>query len=129
MSWSASTGFALVIAMLQTGVFASSRTIAVPNHGDLVLDLPDDWKDVPIYSSIPNRPPSGKFSDPTGRFEMLVIILSSKAGDVDFNSPQSVRQFAQDAGTRLLRDSKETSVEFSDLHGGEATGVFFTLRA
>jgi hypothetical protein len=117
----------IVLRAAHIGKPEQGQSFKVPNHGQLLLSVPNGWKQSVQQPPIPNLPPTIKFSAMDGQFEMLVTPLWARDGNRNFTSPQNVRKLAEAQGNRMLSGSKEQSLDLQEIKGEKASGYYFTL--
>ncbi|MBN1909247.1 MAG: hypothetical protein JW818_05880 [Pirellulales bacterium] len=114
-------------AMTATATEMKERTFAVPQHGNLVLNLPADWK-----QSIKNAPglpvPLIMLAPAQGNaFEILVTPFWSPKNDPTFNNAENVKRLVGAMRTQMLPKAVEKQVELKEIKGATSSGYYFLV--
>jgi hypothetical protein len=105
-----------------------ARSFRIPNHGDLVLNVPESWS-YSVRTPKLGLPPTIEFlPGPPKQFSALITVMPpAENAPADFNSPAKLRELADARVKSMLPSAKETAINLQDLEGEHATGHFFTV--
>jgi hypothetical protein len=115
------------IATEQNASRIESRTFALPQHGALVLGVPNSWKQN-VSQSSGDLPPTITLAPEKGdEFEVLITPLWSPKKDATFNKPDKVRKLIESELRGMLAGALEQSVVIQEFKGVYGTGYYFLV--
>lgn len=101
------------------------RAFPLPQHGNLVLSVPEDW-DHEIRQPPDNLPPTIVLTPREGDdFEILITPLWSYKNEPGFNNPQMIKRLISDALARMLPTAVEREVPLVEIQGTSGVGYYF----
>ena len=117
------------VAIASRGADTESKATAVkvPNHGDLLLVIPDGWTQKDDDRQPPGAPPTVVIAPKAPGRVCEVMITPMTGRDPKFTSPEALKRWAQLRGKPMLRTAKEQALEIHDFKGDSAAGSYFTL--
>lgn len=120
----------LPLASIATEQNASSnqhRTFALPQHGALILGVPDSWKQN-VRQPLGDLPPTITLSPEKGdEFKVLITPLWSPKKDTTFNRPDKVRKLIDSELRGMLHGSVEQYVVIQEFKGAYGIGYYFLV--
>ncbi|OPY79099.1 MAG: hypothetical protein A4E64_00536 [Syntrophorhabdus sp. PtaU1.Bin058] len=102
------------------------RSIPIPQHGKLILSVPDTWKQsagkpVDIFPTIVFRPDKGD------DFEVYITPLWSVKKDPAFNKPETARSMIESDLKNMLPQAVEKKAKIEKIKGVYGEGYYFFL--
>ena len=124
------TGFLFVSNIVKADYKTVQRLYPVPEHGELVLEVPEKWE-VTYFSPAENKPPVITFYQKDDKKKELFQLNLSPLWDDGFGrnitSPEQIRDFVNNVGQRVLELSDETELQLLLIQGTDGQGYFFSL--
>jgi hypothetical protein len=121
-------GMSLVmVALAAAPVEQTTRSFAVPDHGQLELSFPKAWK-VSTGRGPANLdlPPTITLESADGqKFMVQITPITSRDGKAE--SMEVLRRMAEGRGQHDLHSSKETKLDLKELKGVVARGYYYSL--
>ena len=107
-----------------------NRKYPVPEHGELVIDVPTSWE--VTYVSLSEKKPAiitfYKKNEIGGEiFQLNISVLWDDGFIRDITSPEHIRSVVENSGKELLQNSVEKEISLVPLDGLEGTGFYFNL--
>jgi len=104
-----------------------ARSFALPQHGSLVLVVPESW-DHGIRLAPDNLPPTIVLTPRQGdEFKVLVTPLWSLKGEPGFNNPDATRRIVEKSRVSLLPTAVERDVPLQEFKGKYGAGYSFSV--
>ncbi len=100
------------------------RRYSIPNHGILVVPVPESWNDI-VDQAAPESPPTLHFTGGAEKdFLVLVTPLWSPGKNPEFNSEPSIKKIVQRSGEASLAQAEEKKLTLQPLG---KKGYYFSL--
>jgi len=105
----------------------SIKYYKIPNHGELGLAVPKEWKSS-VRQPPDELPPTITFSPATGNaFELLITALWSPRKDLEFNNPREIKNFSESEAQNLASSSVEGTFTLKEIKGEKAVGYCYSF--
>lgn len=118
------------LAVMLVGCSKSGKVplaVKVPGHGELVLDIPAEWR-TEILQLSGNFPPTINVSPSQGRdFEIRMTVLWDQNGSPAFTQSENVMRVLKQMLDKMMPSAVETSAELQPFPIKEGTGYYYTL--
>ena len=103
------------------------RSFPLPQHGNLVLSVPESW-DHEIMQPPGNLPPTIVLTPRQGDdFKVMITPFWSPGNEPGFNTPQTARRLINENRIRLLPTAVEREVPIEEIQGKNGTGYYFMV--
>ncbi len=107
-----------------------NRLYPIPDHGELVLDVPAHWE-VTYVELGKQKPPLITFynKDETQQeiFQLNVSIMWDDGFKRDITADDYIREIVKKSGEELLQISRESTLEIEELGNADNHGYYFKL--
>jgi hypothetical protein len=104
-----------------------ARTYSVPNHGQLELTVPSEWREKLAQPSS-DVPPTIMFQPRNGdEFKFLITAMWKEKPRIDFDDPAQFRAMVEKFGSTQLSTAVESKLDVQELRGEEAIGYYYLL--
>jgi hypothetical protein len=101
----------------------------VPGHGELRLQVPEDWQVRYVYTEDGSmRPTLQVFPLEGAAFQMTVTVYWHDGMDRDITSAESLRDRVQRAGTEALPSSTDKELDVVPIEGIDRAGFLYDLH-
>lgn len=106
------------------------RHYPVPEHGELILDVPAEWE-VTYFSPSEKKPPIITFYKKDDQKKEVFQLNLSPLWDDGFKrnitEPEQIYKFVEEVGQTILEMSDQTRLELQSFKGEAGEGYFFKL--
>jgi hypothetical protein len=103
------------------------RSFPVPQHGNLVLEVPESW-DHEIQIAPKGLPPTIVFTPREGDdFEVLITPLFNPKNEPGYNRPEVTKRLITKDRDGMLPTAVEKIVQISEFQGKQGTGYYFLM--
>lgn len=104
-----------------------SRSFALPQHGELLLNVPSLWKQT-VRRPPNNLPPTITFAPDQGdEFEVLITPIWSPQKDPSFNKPDKIKSLIDNDLRGMLPGAVEKEVSMQEFKSIDGTGYYFLV--
>jgi len=104
-----------------------ARSFPVPRHGNLILSVPEPWKQ-DIRQPPDDLPPTIMLTPRQGdEFEVRITPLWSPKNEPGFNNPQAVKRLISADLAGMLPSAVERNVPIEEIRGKQGTGYTFFM--
>ncbi len=105
----------------------AARSYPIPNHGKLVLAVPESWRQE-IRQPAGDLPPTIVLTPRRGDdFEVLITALWSPRHEPGFNNSQATKRIISENLTKMLPTAVERQVPIEEIRGKYGTGYYFIV--
>ena len=109
---------------------AIQRAYPVPDHGEIILNVPASWE-VTYFSPGETKPPVITFykkdKNQDELFQLNISTLWDDGFERDITSPEQIRALVEETGMNILEYSKEEELKLIPLNGTRGEGYYFVL--
>ncbi len=126
----------LLLLLLSAQVFADTgeettrRYYPVPEHGELVLNVPSDWEVTYVETGKVSPPVITFFRKDVNKqelFQLNLSILWDDGFERNILDPEHIRQLVEDTGKNALAGAEQSELSLLPLAGEMGSGYFFNL--
>jgi tetratricopeptide (TPR) repeat protein len=105
---------------------SKNRTITIPQHGELIMNIPEKWKQgsgkkLIIYPTIIFIPDKGD------DFKVLITPMWNVKNDPTYPNSENIRSMIDDDAGKLLPNAVEERVDIKEFNGVYRKGYYFFL--
>ena len=108
----------------------TQRIYPIPEHGELILNVPSDWE-VTYVESGKAAPPLITFFRKNEHkaivFQLNLSILWDDGFERNITEPEEIKRLVEEAGNSALAHSEQTRLELVPVTGIMGTGYLFSL--
>lgn len=120
-------GFSVDFQREQGSKVPQPRSFALPQHGQLTLNVPSTWKQT-VQRPPDNLPPTITLTPAQGdEFQVLITPIWSPKKDEAFNKPDKIKTQIENDRTEMLQNAVEKEVPIQDFESVSGTGFYFLL--
>lgn len=103
------------------------RSFVLPQHGTLILNVPNTWKQI-IRQPQGDIPPTITFSPDKGdEFKVLITPVWSPKKDIAFNKSEKIRTLIDNDLRGMLPSAVEQQVDIREFKGVDGAGYYFLV--
>lgn len=103
------------------------RSFPVPQHGNLVLGVPESW-DHEITQPPGELPPTIELTPRQGdEFRFMITPFWSMNGKEEINNPQGAKRLVSERLTSMLPTAVEKDVKIEEFQGKQGVGYYFLV--
>ena len=118
------------ITLAETGEAAIQRAYPVPEHGEIILNVPASWE-VTYFSPGETKPPVITFYKKDKNhgelFQLNISTLWDDGFERDITKPEQIRSLVEETGINILEYSKEEELKLMPFKGTQGEGYYFVL--
>lgn len=117
----------LVLSVSGGEIDIQSRSFVLPQHGKLILNVPNTWKQE-VRQPPKNLPPTIILTPDQGdEFKVMITALWSPKKDPTFNKPKAVKRLIDNDLRQMLPGAVEKQVSVQEFNGIDGTGYYFLV--
>lgn len=115
-----------VVSVLVFPQASSPRIFAIPGYGQLLLQVPEAWKDE-LYQPANNRPPTVIITPMnTAPFKVMINVATVTPEVMQALDAETLRQMAESAAINATAHTLEKSLAVKELTGPALQGFYFS---